>query len=258
MRVFLCTVAEKKTCSLPLDIMIVLDHSASVKEPSFEKQTTFTRGFVSLLPVAKDKIRVGLIRYWHIVELVFDFDDFFNDTALEIVIGAMRRPTWHQRTSTGAAIQRMVETFTGDNGARDPTVATHVGIVITDGKATDSIADPLKAARSKNITMFAYGIGKSAFSEGSDQLRELREIASDASTVEVVDIDELNNLVNRLIDRFVNCGELFKWIYCVYLCTAHVCMYVCVHACMYVCMYVCMYACMYVCMYVCVCVCMYV
>lgn len=201
--------AEKKTCALPLDIMIVLDNSASIKSPDFMKQMEFIRGFVSLLPVARDKIRVGLIRYWYIVELVFDFDDFYDDAALEIVIGALRRPNWRQRTNTGAAIQRMVDTFTEENGARDPKEATRVGIVVTDGKATDMIDAALQAARSKNITIYAYGIGNK-FSEGSDELKELQQIATDNTTFEVVDIDDLSNLVNRLIDRFVSCGELFK------------------------------------------------
>ena len=210
MVIFLWMAAEKKTCALPLDIMIVLDNSASIKPPDFMKQMEFIRGFVSLLPVARDKIRVGLIRYWYIVELVFDFDDFYDDAALEIVIGALRRPNWRQRTNTGAAIQRMVDTFTEENGARDPKEATRVGIVVTDGKATDMIDAALQAARSKNITIYAYGIGNK-FSEGSDELKELQQIATDNTTFEVVDIDDLSNLVNRLIDRFVSCGELFKW-----------------------------------------------
>lgn len=202
--------AEKKTCALPLDIMIVLDNSASIKSPDFVKQIEFIRGFVSLLPVARDKIRVGLIRYWYIVELVFDFDDFYDDTALEIVIGALRRPNWRQRTNTGAAIQRMVDTFTEENGGRDPKEATRVGIVVTDGKATDMIDNALQSAQSKNITIYAYGIGNK-FREGRDELKELQEIATDNTTFEVVGIDDLSNLVDRLIDRFVNCGELFKW-----------------------------------------------
>ena len=218
MVIFLYMITEKKDCALPLDIMIVLDHSASVKQKSFDKQTDFIRGFVSLLPVAKDNVRVGLIRYWYIVELVFDFDDFFTDTALESVISAMRRPKWRQRTSTGAALQRMVDTFTGDSGARDPTAVSRVAIVVTDGKATDEIDVALQEAQNNNITIYAYGIGN-AFREGSDELKELQKLASDETKVEVIQdsTEDLSNLVNRLINQFVNCGEFSSGLLCMHV-----------------------------------------
>ena len=48
------------------------------------------------------------------------------------------------------------------------------------------------------------------------------------------------------------------YVFILYVCIMHVCMYVCMHVCMYVCMHACMYVlcmyvlCMYVCMHVCI------
>ena len=193
--------------------MLILDHSASVKQDDFQKQKNFVRGLVSLLPIGKGEAnaRVGLIRYWHIVELVFDFDDYFNDTAIESVISAMRRPEWHQRTSTGAALQRMVDTFTANNsGARDPSVVPRVAYVLTDGKATDDIKPALQAAQQNSVTIYALGIGTESFSEGSKELKELRKIATTRSNVQVVDFDNLTSVIDDLTDNFRNCGELFR------------------------------------------------
>ncbi|XP_055863248.1 collagen alpha-6(VI) chain-like isoform X1 [Biomphalaria glabrata] len=181
-------------CRQQLELGIVLDSSASIQLPDFNKSINFLQDYLKLFDIGQDSVRVAIIPY---ARGVISKNAFYLTTynTKEDVIRAIGRITHTQgdHTDTGEGIKFM-RLYQLNIALVRPGVPK-VGLVLTDGNSqykavTEAEA---KAARDSGIHMFAVGVGS-----GIDD-QELLRIAGDKLGVNHVDsFDKLKSIVQRL------------------------------------------------------------
>ena len=130
----------------PLDIIFLLDNTVDVNETEFDALKEFTKQVIGLVSIGGDEIRVGVITYGHPPNDTidqFELDAHFNPIDALDGVDAIDYDPMGVDGFLGEAIDRMVDAFAGDFGAR--TFAPHVGILLT--KGLTSCDDQARAAR---------------------------------------------------------------------------------------------------------------
>lgn len=151
--------------SAVVDIVFILDSSASVFPTDFTRMLHFTRDLVLNLNIDGGDARVGIITYSHTTNVEFYLSKYQIEKELLTAIGKITQYTGRS-TNTGEALKRMrEEMFTAVYGDR-PEVP-NVAILITDGNSQEPLMTANQAKKSKEagIHIFAIGIGNVEISE---------------------------------------------------------------------------------------------
>lgn len=210
--------AELTKCSKPVDIVFVIDTSASVWMPNFEKQIEFVHDVVNMLDVGPGNLqsRVSAITFSN--KVTFEFG-FLDCTTKECVLGKINNITHDQGDATRTYLGlNMVSTeaFASKNGDR-PSVE-NVVVVLTDGQTNSGKYDKFRDGGKKETLykasvirdlpayVFAIGIGNQV------NIEELNGIASDPNDTFVITVDtfdELNtdNIKEKLLNRTCEVAE---------------------------------------------------
>ncbi|XP_052101554.1 uncharacterized protein LOC127735434 [Mytilus californianus] len=186
-----------------LDLVFVLDSSASIWEPDFYRQIKFVENIVKQFEIGPAYTQVGAVTYgqtyWH----KFHLNRFNEKKPLLKAIKRIRyRPGSY--TNTGDAIKYMnEEMFTENHG--DRFLSRNIAVVITDGRSQEKnkTKEMALAAQRRGIKMFAIGVGKKV------SQKELQNIASDPDWEHVFEVDNykaLDSIKDTLTSR--TCYEL--------------------------------------------------
>ncbi|XP_066295525.1 uncharacterized protein [Branchiostoma lanceolatum] len=164
---------QEPQCQVEMDLIFLLDGSASVGHLNFEKEKKFCRQLVSDFDIGPNKTRVATIQYsiGQQDEFWFDLPDVHtlrNDLAQIVYMDG-------PGTETGKAIMYMTNRFSQREGAKK------IAIVITDGKNNPESRVGVRMAadfaREDGITLYAVGVGTEV------DIRELTDLAGDPSRV---------------------------------------------------------------------------
>ncbi|XP_075687770.1 integrin alpha-M-like [Rhinoderma darwinii] len=183
--------APPPVCSL--DIVIVIDGSASVRAMNFRTMLMFViQMILSLMP---SDTQFAVLQYSEDIRVEFGFRRFSNISELSIV-GRIRYQNG-RFTRTPTAILRAVEDLFIPLSRKE---STKLLIVITDGESNDgqnSFNEATSKADTLGIQRISIGVG-SAFSRGN-AFTELQTIASSPENVfQVDDFSALNEIQKRL------------------------------------------------------------
>ncbi|XP_019621658.1 PREDICTED: uncharacterized protein LOC109467934 [Branchiostoma belcheri] len=164
---------QEPECQVEMDLIFLLDGSASVGHLNFEKEKKFCRQLVSDFDIGPNKTRVATIQY-----SIEQQDEFWFDLPdVHTLRNALGQIVYMDGpgTETGKAIMYMASRFPQREGAKK------IAIVITDGKNNPesrvSVRMAADRAREDGITLYAVGVGTEV------DLRELTDLAGDPTRV---------------------------------------------------------------------------
>ncbi|CAH1238662.1 MATN2 [Branchiostoma lanceolatum] len=144
-----------------LDLVFVLDGSASVGKNNFQLSKDFVNTVIQSFTIGLDLTRVGVIQYSFSVNLEIELKDHPSAAPL---VQAVEDIEYDEGlfTHTGEALQYITtHSFTVENGAREVRNGVpKVSILLTDGESGDyhDVTVWSQRARESNITMFPVGV----------------------------------------------------------------------------------------------------
>lgn len=150
-----------KQCSAPLDIVFVLDSSASIGEPNYEKMKDFVKAVANSFIIGPGKAFTAVIQYGTTATTAIRFTDHMNNTDFNTAVDAL--PYLRGETRIDKALQlASSELLTERSGAR--AGVAKVLVMLTDARQSRSPdgVDLQKAATpllSAGVRVFAVGIG---------------------------------------------------------------------------------------------------
>lgn len=185
------TSSQNSTCEKqPFDIVFLIDTSSSIWHPAFESQVKFIKDVAEQFDIGQgpEQTRIGVVSFGDTYYLQFHLWQNNRKDLLEQALLRIRHKV-SKSTNTAAALRFMRKyMFTHRYGSRK--YATHVAVVITDGKSQNRKAtlQAAKAARESGIEIFAFGVGD-AF-----DIRELDNIASRPTSDYVYEVADFQSL----------------------------------------------------------------
>ncbi|XP_074089731.1 von Willebrand factor A domain-containing protein 2 isoform X2 [Macrotis lagotis] len=191
---------QKKICSLQrpgcqsqsLDLVFLLDASASVGRANFLKVRSFVRGSSLQFNINRDVTQIGLVIFGSRVQTTFALDTHPSSPSLLQAIS--QAPYLGGAGSTGSALLHVYnEVMTIQKGAR-PGVTKAV-VVMTEGIGTEDAIVPAQKLRNNGISVLVIGVGP--------VLKEtlLRLAGSHDFLIHVASYEDLENYQDLFIER---------------------------------------------------------
>ena len=180
-------------CDKDFDLTFVIDGSGSINDAganNFNRMKSFIKLIIDGFRIGFDETHVGAVIYSSsiYVKKVFGLESYYNKDGIFRAIDEIRYP--RGGTSTGKALElTRTALYTARQDREDKP---NVCIVITDGKADDSIAGPAADLRATETTIFAIGVGKN-YDEN-----ELVRMAGNRENVFTADFDNLDSVIERI------------------------------------------------------------
>jgi uncharacterized protein YegL len=168
-------------CNRSVDVVFLLDESGSLKLRDFSDSLNFVQNMTKAFPddklSGKNGTRFGLSTFSSSYKSHFYLSSY---TTQSDYLSAIGRVSFASGSSTrlGRALgEILTDQFTEERGLR-PEVdgVPRILIVLTDGKASDSVSIPAKNVSDENIVVYAIGVG-------GYNLEQLKDIASSESHV---------------------------------------------------------------------------
>ena len=180
-------------CDKDFDLTFVIDGSGSIRQAgagNFDLMKDFIKRVIDGFTIGYDKTHVGAVIFSSsiYVKKVFDLETFYNKEGMYKAIDDMQYPSGG--TSTGRALSLARTALYTPRQDRDDK--PNVCIVITDGKADDSVDGPAEALRSAETTIFAIGVGKNY------DRSELEKMAGNPKNVFTADFNDLDNVIEQI------------------------------------------------------------
>merc|ERR1711962_320514 len=178
-------------CDVPLDLMLLVDKSASIKEQDFKKVRKFLGQLVGTFPVGKNMVRVGTVIFAIGAHDIFCFNKYDKGADVRQAVENLKCPKCQRgKTGTGAGLQRVREnSFTDECGARKDV--QKVVVVLTDGKSTEDetyFKTQCELMKATGAKVLAVGVGPN----NKIDVKELKQIASsDSDWFKINDFDKL-------------------------------------------------------------------
>lgn len=184
----------------PFDIVFVIDTSSSIWHPDFDRQIKFIKDVAERFDIGQGpkQTRIGVISFGESYYLHFHLWQNNRKDLLERALHRIRHRV-SKSTNTAAALRYLRKyMFTHRYGSRK--YATHVAVVITDGKSQNRKAtlQAAEAVRSHGIEIFGIGVGDAV------DFRELENVASKPASdyvYEVADFQSLDSMKFVLANR---------------------------------------------------------
>ncbi|KAJ8394595.1 hypothetical protein AAFF_G00043980 [Aldrovandia affinis] len=152
----------------PLDFVLVIDSSRSVRPHDYEKVKTFITNILRFLDVGPEATRVGLLQYGSVVQNEFSLKTFRSKAAMERAVRDMVHLA--TGTMTGLALQYTMDVaFSEAEGARPlHQNIPRIAMVVTDGRPQDTVTEVAARTRQAGIQIFAIGVGRSKLCGGAN------------------------------------------------------------------------------------------
>ncbi|XP_078580606.1 uncharacterized protein LOC144864418 isoform X3 [Branchiostoma floridae x Branchiostoma japonicum] len=175
-----------------VDLVFLLDGSASVGASNFELVKDFTQQTAAKFDISDGSTRVAVAQYSSTPQVEFNLN---TNSDVDTLSNAIEQITYMNgdSTFTGFAIEFVRQSaFSSFNGARDDK--PDIMVVVTDGQSADSVTSSAATAREQGVTMFAVGVGTGVgLSELQDiagytdrvlQLNDFVQLAQSADTIQ--------------------------------------------------------------------------
>ncbi|XP_069134272.1 collagen alpha-3(VI) chain-like [Argopecten irradians] len=179
----------------PADIIFILDESTSIQsQENFNKELDFVRDVSDMFDIGPDMTHVSVITYSDESQMRFTLSKYTDKASLE---HAIKNIDWSTgNTYTNKALDLLLAQSLSE--VRDGV--SHIGIVITDGKSTDSKSTKQSAQNvlaTGNIEMFAVGIGNAY----KPELDIMASKPSEDYVFQIDNLDALESLKNKFAFR---------------------------------------------------------
>ncbi|GAB1603461.1 collagen alpha-1(XIV) chain-like, partial [Argonauta hians] len=186
----------RSVCDIwPADIVFLLDDSTSIWDNDYKKQLSFLSDFVKDITIGPKKSRIGVVTFSSRPKTQFRLGDHMSKTEVLSAIKHIDRMYGDTYTSDGLRMIRE-HSFSPRYGGR--LKASHIVIVITDGKSTiprETVNQAKKLHDTKAI-VFAIGVGRRV------DPKELHNIASESQFVfQVNSYDALATIKTKLSQK---------------------------------------------------------
>jgi hypothetical protein len=141
-------------CNATLDIVIVLDGSASILDPDWQTDLSFTQTVVNSFNISSDQVEIGIVQFSDGAEVVIGLSP--DKAAILAAVKNLRQDKGGTNTRAGFLKAKSIL----DTSHR-PGSAGQIVIIVTDGDQNqglpaESTASALKA---EGVTIFGVGVG---------------------------------------------------------------------------------------------------
>ncbi|XP_014787735.1 collagen alpha-1(XIV) chain isoform X1 [Octopus bimaculoides] len=186
----------RSVCDIwPADIVFLLDDSTSIWDNDYQKQLTFLSDFVKDITIGPKKSQISVVTFSSRPKTQFWLRDHLSKTAVLSAIKHIDRMYGDTYTADGLRMIRE-HSFSPRYGGR--IKASHIVIVVTDGKSTipTETVNQAKKLHDTKAIVFAIGVGRRV-----DPI-ELNNIASERQFVFQVDsYDALTTIKTKLSQK---------------------------------------------------------
>ncbi|CAN2389704.1 von Willebrand factor type A domain, partial [Pristimantis euphronides] len=188
-----CDQSTKDCAHEQIDIVFLIDGSASIHTNDFEISKSFVKKIVDSFTVAQDRVRIGVAQYSDDPQKEFFLNEHFTSSTMKLNIDKIVQ--LNQNTYTGKALKFVSQFFDPANGSRKNQNVHQYLIVMTDGESHDSVEEAAAELRSSGVTIFSIGIGiKNKF--------ELVQIAGNPQNVFLVESFEvLDSIRGQIVSQ---------------------------------------------------------
>ncbi|MGH0127755.1 UNVERIFIED_CONTAM: hypothetical protein FKN15_035454 [Acipenser sinensis] len=144
----------------PLDLVLIIDSSRSVRPGEFEKVKIFISDMIDTLDIGQYSTRVAVINYASTVNIEFHLKTYFNKVDMKQAVSRIKPLS--TGTMSGLAIRTaMNEAYTEKAGARPPSQnISKVAVIVTDGRPQDKVQEVSAQARASGIEIYAIGVDR--------------------------------------------------------------------------------------------------
>ena len=172
----------------------LLDSSGSINSAgkhNYQIMKDFIKGIVRSFIIGPNDTTVAVATFSSLHKFRIHFDFTTYSTTAEIVDAIQNVPYSDGYTFTGNALGRVKRELFPLARAGVP----HILIVLTDGRAHDSVRDPAKNLRDMGVHIISVGVGDADY-------QELKEIASDPDDENVftTSFDSIVNLAGSILE----------------------------------------------------------
>ncbi|CAH2283003.1 collagen alpha-6(VI) chain-like [Pelobates cultripes] len=140
-----------------LDLVFLIDGSASITQSNFTTMKTFMKEIVQSFTVAEDRVRIGVAQYSANPKKEFFLNEIYSSTVMENKINSISQ--LKATTYTGKGLTFVRQFFEPVNGGRKNQRVPQYLIVITDGNSNDTVEEAASVLRGDGVTIFSIGIG---------------------------------------------------------------------------------------------------
>ncbi|KAJ6669060.1 hypothetical protein lerEdw1_007869 [Lerista edwardsae] len=145
--------SQVMNCSVPVDILFLLDGSYSIGKGSFERSKHLAIKLCDSLDISPEKVRVGAVQFSNTPHLEFPLNAYFTKHEIK---DKLKKITFRGgRTETGLALKYILRK--GFRGGRNLPVAQLL-IILTDGRSQSNVVMPAKQIKDRGIIVFSVGV----------------------------------------------------------------------------------------------------
>ena len=180
------------SCVTKLDLMFVLDSSASIAAAGYASEQKFVASLIDFFDIGPDATQVGMISYSHTTRLDFDFKQWNSTASLQ---KAILSATYQYGTATNThiAMNWASDQFESvSSGSRIGTEhVTKVCVILTDGVSgvdLPTIAAAANRLKQLDVNVFTIGLG------ADFKPTELRAIASEPVDAHFFKLDVVSEI----------------------------------------------------------------
>lgn len=181
------TPISNSACNLAIDIGFVLDASGRLGRRNFRRIKQFVALISRSFSISRSRARVGVIVYGSTARMQFGLNSYTNPRSLNRAVMRLRYSRGSRRT--GKALELVV------GGLFRRSRKKRVLIVLTNGRASDSVRIPSLQIHRAGIETFAIGVGTRASN------KELSTIATDPRHIYMVNFNSLNGIAKGIVRK---------------------------------------------------------
>ncbi|XP_019371542.1 PREDICTED: von Willebrand factor isoform X1 [Gavialis gangeticus] len=185
-------------CHRPMDVMFLLDGSASVGVSEFEEMKSFIKAFIERSDISDTATHIAVLQYGgeNTQEISWNMPQE-HEKLLDMVDSIQQREKGPTRL--GRAIDYALQhAMTEANGGR-PTAAK-IAVVLVSERSEDPVDAAARSANANRVAVFPVGIGD-RYDEG-----QLRTLTGESATDRIIKLHQFENLPTMvtLDNTFVN------------------------------------------------------
>jgi len=197
-------------CAVPLDLLFLLDKSASINKQQWKAEKAFVQKFIRKFEVGPNKVKVATNIFANFAHEVFCFNDYTTTEACAKAVGDIScKKCKKGKTGTGKALLLgRTKSLTSACGSRGGV--QKIVVVVTDGRSTDDknfMANECKLMKEKADTVIAVGVGK----KKKIDRKELELIATDKDLVFMAtNFAEVEGYLNKITTSTCKAGRMSR------------------------------------------------